>query len=219
MWRLIKGHFDYYKYTYLAAFLFHIAMVAFLIYRRELRLGDEQLTGIVIYSAVTAAILLGAMHGAYTEICKDKLDRFHTLLPLPVFQLSLVGLGVGLPIFLTGDTILLTILFVLLQDYITSHMLWKLLVIHGMIICVSMTIHSILNLSFGFEMRYVKRVDAKSFSQWIMPLLLVALLLPAMFYSAMKEFSGLDALAWNLLGLALYCATAVLSARRRSYLL
>ena len=204
MWRIFKAELAYNKFGFLIAYV--LALI--------FQIGEfyTQITS----SMIIFFIAIGIMG---SESDKEKRDRFHSLLPLPIKQLALIRMIFVLA-FQVGFLVILLIKFFNTQFGTNNSVLWSILIANGFIL-------SVINIFVIYtELGFFNTIKYRFILLGIIAIILIGLSL-ALYMGFLRTVfatgsnfakSPFDALIINFICIGMFYFSYALFIRRKSYL-
>ena len=204
MWKIFKAELSYNKFGFLIAYV--LALI--------FQIGEFYTQ--IASSMIIFFIAIGIMG---SESDKEKRDRFHSLLPLPIKKLAFIRM-VFVVTFQFGFLVILFIKFFNTQFGTNNSALWSILVANGFIL-------SVINIFIIYtELGFFNTKKYRFIFLGIIALMLIALAL-ALYLGFFRTVfvvganfakSPLNALVSNLICFGMFYLSYVLFIRRKSYL-
>lgn len=204
MWKILKADLAYNKFGFLIAYV-----LAFII-----QIGEFNTQ--IVSSMIIFFIAVGIMG---SESDKEKRDRFHSLLPLPIKKLAFIRM-VFVVAFQLGFLVILFSHFFSSYFGTDNSYFWSILVANGFIL-------SVINIFIIYtELGFFNTKKYRFILLGIIAIVLIAITLAAYqglfrtFFVTGSNFakSPLDALIINLISIAMFYFSFALFIRRKSYL-
>jgi hypothetical protein len=204
MWRIFKAELAYNKFGFLIAYV--LALI--------FQIGEfyTQITSTMIIFFIAIGIM-------GSESDKEKRDRFHSLLPLPIKQLAFIRM-VFVFAFQFGFLVILLIKFFNTQFGTNNSALWSILIANGFIL-------SVINIFIIYtELGFFNKKKYRFIFLGIIALILISLSL-ALYFGYLRSLfvmgsdfakSPIEALIFNLVCIGMFCLSYVLFIRRTSFL-
>lgn len=204
MWQILKAELAYNKFGILIAYV--LALI--------IQIGDFYTQ--IASSMIIFFIAIGIMG---SESDKEKRDRFHSLLPIPIKQLAFIR-TVFVIIFQLGFLVILISHFLSTYFGKDNSALWSILVANGFIL-------SVINIFIIYtELGFFGKKKYKFIFLGIIAIILIALAL-ALYLGFLRKFfvigpdfakSPIDALIFNLICFGMFYLSYALFIRRKSFL-
>jgi hypothetical protein len=204
MWRIFKAELAYNKFGFLIAYV--LALI--------FQIGEfyTQITSTMIIFFIAIGIM-------GSESDKEKRDRFHSLLPLPIKQLAFIRM-VFVFAFQFGFLVILLIKFFNTQFGTNNSALWSILIANGFIL-------SVINIFIIYtELGFFNKKKYRFIFLGIIALILISLSL-ALYFGYLRSLfvmgsdfakSPIEALIFNLVCIGMFYLSYVLFIRRTSFL-
>jgi hypothetical protein len=204
MWQIFKAELSYNKFGFIIAYV--LALI--------FQIGEfyTQITSTMIIFFIAIGIM-------GSESDKEKRDRFHSLLPLPIKQLAFIRM-VFVFAFQFGFLVILLIKFFNTQFGTNNSALWSILIANGFIL-------SVINIFIIYtELGFFNKKKYRFIFLGIIALILISLSL-ALYFGYLRSLfvmgsdfakSPIEALIFNLVCIGMFYLSYVLFIRRTSFL-